>query len=69
MNKKFYDVKETATETGLTENAIRWLIFKGDPKMEACILRNSRRILIDLEKFYVFLQQKSQERKQDLGKL
>ena len=40
----------------LSENSIRWLIFKGD--IEDCLVRLSRRIYLDENKFFEFLQKR-----------
>jgi hypothetical protein len=61
-------IKEASTHLGITENAIRWLIFKADARMEACLLRNSRRILINLERFQRFLETISLEKKEEKKK-
>ena len=39
----------------LTENSIRWMLFKDDPGLEDCLVRVSRRVYINEEKFFDFL--------------
>lgn len=41
----------------MTENSIRWLIFKSPPGLEDCLVRVSRRIFIDESKYFNFLKQ------------
>ena len=41
----------------MSENSIRWLLFKDEPGIEDCLVRVSRRIYIDETKFFNFLQQ------------
>ncbi len=40
----------------MSENAIRWLLFKDEPGIEDCLVRVSRSIYIDETKFFNFLQ-------------
>jgi hypothetical protein len=40
----------------MSESSIRWLIFKGE--IESCLVRLSRRIYLDENKFFEFLKSK-----------
>jgi hypothetical protein len=40
----------------MTENSIRWLLFRDPPGLEECLVRVSRRIYINEKKFFHFLQ-------------
>ena len=40
----------------ISENSIRWLIFKGE--LEDCLVRLSRRIYLDEQKFFEILKSK-----------
>jgi hypothetical protein len=39
----------------MTENSIRWLLFKDESGLEECLYRISKRIYIDEKKFFNFL--------------
>jgi hypothetical protein len=66
--RKIFDIKQLADRHDfLTENAIRWLIYKSEPGLEDCLIRNSRRIYIDEEKFFAFLERKSLACKEKRG--
>ena len=42
--------------TFMTENSLRWLLFRDPPGLEDCLIRISRRVYIDEKKFFKFLQ-------------
>jgi len=48
----------------ITENSIRWLIFKGDPTFEECVIRHCRRIFLDEKKFFSYLRDKNDKTSQ-----
>ncbi len=39
----------------MSENSIRWLLYKDELGIEDCLVRVSRRIYIDEKKFFEFL--------------
>lgn len=42
----------------MSENSIRWLLYKDEPGIEDCLVRVSRRIYINEQKFFDFLTDK-----------
>lgn len=40
----------------MSENSIRWLLFKDPPGLEDCLVRVSKRIYIIEDKYFKFLQ-------------
>ena len=64
MDKKIFTIKQLAERHPfLTENSVRWMLYKDEPGLEECLIRNSRRIFIDEDKFFEFLEKKSKEAK------
>jgi hypothetical protein len=50
----------------MSENSLRWLLFRDPPGLEACIIRTSRnRLYLDEKKFFAFLSEKSRKMKKD----
>ena len=47
----------------LTENAIRWMLYKDEPGLEDCLVRISRRIYIREGAFFDFINKKDKEAK------
>jgi hypothetical protein len=66
--RKIFSVRQLANRYEfLTENTIRWIIYKNEPGLEDCLIRISRRIYIDEDKFLEFLDEKSIETKNKRG--
>lgn len=40
----------------MSENSIRWLLFKNPPGLEECLVRVSRRVYIKEKQYFQFLQ-------------
>ena len=51
----------------MSENSLRWLLFKNTPGLEQCLIRVSRRIYINEAKFFTFLSQQGGQSRQPLG--
>ena len=47
----------------MSEDSIRWLLFKNKPGLEECLVRVSRRIYIKEKDFFNFLQQNHEGKK------
>ncbi len=43
----------------MSENSIRWLLFKDPPGLEECLVRVSKRIFINENKYFKFLQSRN----------
>jgi len=68
MDKKIFTIKQLVEKHPfLTENSIRWMLFKDEPGLEECLIRNSRRILIIEDAFRDFLMEKSKNYKDIKG--
>ena len=65
MDKKIFTIKQLVEKHPfLTENSIRWMLFKDEPGLEECLIRNSRRIFVIEDAFFAFLEKKSQKEKE-----
>ena len=57
---KLYSVKQFAQENpAFSESSLRWMLFNSDANgllKSGAIIRNGRRILIDSDKFFAWLQ-------------
>jgi len=64
MENKIFTVKQLADRHPfLTENSLRWMLFKGEPGLEECLIRHSRRIFINEDAFMNFLIERSNQYK------
>ena len=70
MDTKIFTIKQLAERHPfLTENSIRWMLYKDEPGLEDCLIRNSRRIYIIEDSFLNFLLEKSKKYKEKMGLL
>lgn len=45
----------------MSENSIRWLLYKDEPGLEDCLVRISRRVYLDEKKIFNFLTSSSRK--------
>ncbi len=68
MDKRIFTIKQLVERHPfLTENTIRWILYKNEAGLQECLIRNSRRIYIIEDAFFDFLLQKSQKYKEKKG--